>query len=164
MDLQSLKQKAQELKKTAMEKSQDFVDFSAGKLADSKMTLKSVKELEQFVESSKKTEFTDSKTGEKKEFSHKVIVIFADTKSDFFKELLYKVVVLEAKSFSQNMKLRLADIAMKDLDKKKYKLENEPTLLVFENTALQKVISGEEKLQKVVKSPTLDINKTIDEL
>lgn len=86
------------------------------------MTLGSVEELESFIEKSKTTTGKDSNTGKEKKFTHRVIIIFADTKTDFFKELLYKLPVLSTKAFSQNIALRTADMSMKDLDTKKYKL------------------------------------------
>jgi len=47
---------------------------------------------------------------------------------------------------------------------KKYKFKKYPSLILFENCKDSKVIEGEENIQKVVNSLSLDINKTIDEL
>jgi hypothetical protein len=47
--------------------------------------------------------------------------------------MLYKLPVLSAKAFSQNMTIRLADISMKKLDKKLYKISLPETLVVIEN-------------------------------
>jgi len=91
-------------------------------------------------------------------------VVFANTQSDFFKSLLYKLPVFEAKSFSQNIKFKLADIDMKGLHKSAYDIHKTPCLVVFENETLLKAINEEEKIQKVVKSLSLDINATIDSL
>jgi hypothetical protein len=37
-------------------------------------------------------------------------------------------------------------------------------MIVYENKEIYKIISGEENIKKVVKSFSLDINKTIEEL
>jgi hypothetical protein len=39
-----------------------------------------------------------------------------------------------------------------------------PSLVVFENTKVKKIISDKEKILKLVKSINLDINKEIDNL
>lgn len=61
------------------------------------------------------------------------------------------------------MALKAADISMKDLDTKKYQIEKQEALVVFENKKVIKVLTGEENIQKVVKSLSLDINKSIEE-
>ena len=122
MDLKQLKNEALKLKNKAVEAGKDAVEYSAGKLADSSMTLKTVTELEKFIEKSVSTTGKNSTTGEEKKFTHQVIVIFVDMKSRFFKELLYKLPVLTTKAFSQNIALKAADINMKDLDSKKYQI------------------------------------------
>ncbi len=93
-----------------------------------------------------------------------MIVIFADTKSDFFSKMLYALPVLSAKAFSQNIALKLADASMKELNPNIYNMSTLPVLLVFENSKCIKTLSGEENIQKVVKSLSLDINSTIDSL
>jgi hypothetical protein len=164
MDFKQLKQEATKLKNKATQAWKDAVEFGAWKLADSSLTLKTVEQLEKFIEKSLTTTGKDSATGKEKKFSHQVIVIFSDTKSDFFKDLLYELPVLSTKAFSQNIALRLADISMKDLDAKKYQVWREETLVVFENKEVIKVLGWEESIQKVVKSLSLYINKSIEEL
>ena len=100
MDFLELKNKATKLKDSAVKASKSAVDYSASKLADSNFTIKSLSDLNAFLEKSKTTTGKDSATGDEKKFNHQVIVIFADTKSTFFKELLYKLPVLSAKAFS----------------------------------------------------------------
>ncbi len=155
---------AKQLKDKASRATQQAIDYSAQKLADSKFTITSIDDLEEFIQKSKTTTGTDSDTWKKKEFQHRAIVIFVDTGSEFFKSLLYKLPVLQTKAFSQNIALRLADISMKKLDKKEYQIGREETLLVFENMKITKVLSWQENIQKVVKSMSLDINKSIEEL
>ena len=159
-----MKDEALKLKDKAKKAGKDAIEYSATKMADSKMTLKTVEDFEKFRETSKNTKWTDSTTGKKKEFSHRSIVIFSDTKSTFFKEMLYKLPVLQTKAFTQGVKLKLADISMKWLDKEKFSIHNTPSLVVFENEKFLKTLQGEENIQKVVKSMSLDINTTIDSL
>jgi hypothetical protein len=78
--------------------------------------------------------------------------------------MLYLFPVLTAKAYSQNVSIRLADVRMKDLHEETYQITGVSTLLVFEDTHILKVIHGEENIQKVVKSLSLDINTTIDTL
>ncbi|MCD5375284.1 hypothetical protein LR010_02400 [Candidatus Gracilibacteria bacterium] len=164
MDFKKLKDEALKLKNKAVEVGKDAVEFSAGKLADSSLTLKTTQDLEKFIEKSSTTTGKDSSTGKEKKFKHQVIIIFVDLKSDFFKELLYKLPVLSTKAFSQNIALKAADINMKDIDSKKYKIGKQETLAVFQDKEVIKTLEGEEMIQKVVKSLSLDINKSIEEL
>ena len=159
-----MKDEALKLKDKAKKAGKDAIEYSATKMADSKMTLKTVEDFEKFRETSKNTKWTDSTTGKKKEFSHRSIVIFSDTKSTFFKEMLYKLPVLQTKAFTQGVKLKLADISMKWLHKTPYGIHETSSLVVFENEKVFKTIEGEEKIQKIVKSLSLDINTSIDEL
>jgi len=163
MDFAELKKKALELKDQAVEKSKEAVDYGAKKLWESAVTLKTKKELEDFVASSKNTK-TKMEDGTQKENKKRVVIIFTDTKSDFFESMLYMLPVLITKAFSQNVSLKLADISMKDMKKTDYNIKKWPTLVVFENTKLLKTLEGEENIQKVVKSATLDINATIDNI
>ena len=163
MDFSKFTKQARDLKDQAVTKSKQALSYGASKLADSKITLKTVSELDLFVEKSKNKQGKDSKTGESKEYSQRVIIIFADPKSGFFQDLLYLLPVLSAKAFSQNISLKLADVHMQGLDKKTYNIHNPPSLVLMENMKFIKILEGEEKIQKVVKSLDLDINKTIEE-
>lgn len=164
MDFKKLKDEALKLKNKAVEAWKDAANYSAAKLADSSFTLKSIDEITKFLEKSKTTVWKDSTTGKEKQFKHQVIIIFADTKSSFFKELLYKLPILSTKAYSQSIGLKIADISMKDLDKKLYKIWNVETLIVVEESNVIKSIQGQENIQKIVKSMSLDITKSIDEL
>ena len=164
MDFSKFKNKALELKDSAVSKTQDAISFGAGKLADSKFTLKNTQELENFIKRSENTESLDKKTQQKKTHIRKVIVIFAEPEGEFFKDLLYLLPVLSAKAFSQNISLKLADAGMDGFQKKNYKIKALPSLVVFENTKVIKTLEGEEKIQKVVKTLDLDINTVIEEM
>jgi len=69
---------------------------------------------------------------------------------------------LLAKAFSQNISLKLAKSDIKDVDLAKYKVKEIPSLVVFENKKVFKVISGKQNILKLVKSLNLDINKEIN--
>jgi len=164
MDFLELREKAKKLKSSAVKASRWAIEYSASKLADSSFTLTSVEQLNDFLKYSLKTQWIDSSTWAKKEFPKRVIIIFTDTKSDFFKSMLYSLPVLSAKVFSQNLKIRLADRSMKKLDRKKYNVSQQDTLLLIENMEIIKSISWAENIQKIVKDMSLDINKSIEEL
>jgi len=163
MDFSNFKKKALEFKKKALKKWQEAIDYSAKKLWESGFTLKTVEELEKFIEKSKNTSSKDV-NGKVITYKKRILIIFSDRESDFFKNMLYMLPILLTKSFSQNISFKLADISMENLNTEEYKIEKESTLCVFENTKLIKTITGEENIQKVVKEATLDINKTIDSL
>ncbi len=164
MDLKSIKKKALELKSKALDRGKDAIEYSTAKLADSKFTLKTVEELEAFIAKSENKSLIDSKSGIEKTFKKRVIVIFSDPKTSFFTQMLYIFPVLSTKAYSQNISIKLADVRMKDLKEEDYQITGVSTLVVFENTKLFKVVHGEENIQKVVKTLSLDINNTIDTL
>lgn len=164
MDFAKLKKEALHLKNKAKTAGRDAIKYGAGKLADSKFTLKTEEELEAFLKKSDTTRGKDSQTGKEKRFKHQVLVLFVDTQSDFFQEMLYVFPVLQTKSFSQNMHVRLADINMKGIDKKSYQIIGSQTLLLFEERKVKKVVSDIEGIRNLVKSMSLDINKGIEEI
>lgn len=157
MDLNSIKKKAIELKNKA-------TSYGAKKLIESNFTITSKEELENFINKSAETTFKNKETLEVKKYSHRVIVIFWDEKTDFFKKSLYQLPVIFTKGFSQNISVKLAKSDIKNIDLNEYKIEKIPSLVVFENTKLYKVISWEENIIKLVKSFSLDINKAIEKM
>lgn len=164
MDLQVLREEAFKFKVKAQKAGAQMLSASADKLVESKYTLGTLKELQDCITKSKTTTGVDSKTKKAKKFKHRVVVIFLDTKSEYFKTLVYKLPILITKAFSQSIILRVADIAMKDLDKKAYKISGTESMVVFEDEKVIKSLEGQENIQKVVKSLSLDINSTIDSL
>lgn len=147
-----------ELKKKALEKANKAAEFSASKLASSSLTISKKEELDKIVNKSKNTSF------EWKTFTKKSIVIVADEKSDFFKECLYALPVLATKWFSQNIPVKLAKDKIEWVEYNDYKVKEVPSLVVFENEEVSKVIEWKEKILKLVKILDLDINKTIESL
>lgn len=163
MDLKTLKQKALELKQKAIELKDKTIEKAAEKVSESSLVIKSSIELQQFIDKSENKNFV-TKEWVEKTFTRRTIVIFWDSKKDFFKEFLVSLPILFTKSFSQNIDLKVVDVNNENVDINKYELKEIPALCVFENKELIKVIIWEDNIKKVVKSLTLDINKTIEEL
>lgn len=157
MDFQALKNKIIESKNKA-------IDFSAEKLWNSIFTVKNIDELNNIIQKSKETSFTNQETWITKEYIKNSYVLFWDENTDFFKEALVLFPVLAAKAFSQNITLKLAKTNMKDLNLKNYQVVEVPSLVIFEKEKVKKVISGRENILKLVKSFNLDINKQVENI
>lgn len=157
MNFKEMKEKALELKNKAIE-------YSSQKLASSNFTISTNEDLENFINKSENTKFTNKETWEEKTYTKRVIIIFIDEKSDFFKQTIITFPVLLTKSFSQNVQIKLAKSTIKDLNLKKYSVEEIPSLVVFENKKVHKVILWEKNILKLVKNFDLDINKQIDNI
>ena len=150
-----------ELKKKAIKFGNDMVETWAKKLAESSMVINKIEDLEKFIEKSKTKSFTSSETGVTKEFIKKVIVIFAEKDSSFMKKSLVWLPVLITKAFSQNIPLKMCDIKLEEL--KKYDIKKLPTLVVFETEKIIDVVEWEEDINKITKSLSIDINKSIED-
>lgn len=153
----SFKEKMLKLKEKAIKFKDETIDSSAKKLAESSMVLKKIENVEKFIEKSKNTSFTSKETLETKIFTKRVIIIFVKKDTDFYKDLLVLLPVLITKTWSQWVSLKISEVSSE-----KYKIKNFPSLAVFENKQLYKVISWEENIKKIVKNLNLDINKYID--
>jgi len=151
-----------EFKKKALKFKDDVIDKSAKKLAESSLVINTKDDLEKFIEKSKTTSFTSQETGETKEFTKKVIVIFAEKDSDFFEAALVKLPVLVTKAFSQNIPLKMCDIDLKDLSE--YKIPSFPSLVVFQTEKVVKIVEWEEKINTIVKSLSLNIEEAIENI
>ena len=150
-----------EMKKKALKFKDDVIESGAKKLAESSMVINDVKDLEEFIKKSETKSFTSKETWETKEFIKKAIVIFADKNSDFMKKSLIGLPVLITKAFSQNIPLKMCDIKIEDLGK--YDIKTLPTLVVFETEKIIDIIEGSEDINKVTKSLSVDINKSIED-
>ena len=168
MDFKSFKEKALEkakqLKEKTIEITDKTIDYTAKKLGESGFTISSKIDLEKFIKKSAQTKSKDKKTWVEKTYSHRVLVIFGDEKSDFFQKALINLPILLTKAFSQSISIKLAKHIIKDVNLVDYKVKQLPSLIVFENEKFLKVIEGEENILKLVKSLSLNINKSIDEL
>lgn len=157
MDIKSLKEKA-------INKTKEAVNFWAKKISQSKYTINKKEDLDKIIKKSKTTTFKNKETWEEKQYKHKSIVIFAEENSDFFKDAIYMLPILVTKAFTQNIWFRLSKSKIEWVDLKDYKIEkkNLPSLVVFENKEVFKIINGKENILKLVKSIDLDINKLIE--
>lgn len=157
MDFKDLKQKAIKLK-------DDTLEVWVKKLSESSFTISKKQDLEDMIKASATTSFTSKDTWETKTYKHKSFVIFADVKSDFFKELLYIFPIILTKAFSQSIKVKLAKTDIEWVKLEDYKVSNLPSLVIFEEEKVLKVIDEEEKILKLVKSLDLDINKAVENI
>lgn len=153
---------------TAKNKTKEYsdkaVDFSSKKLSESKLTLKTAEELQKLIDSSQNTKFTNKETGVEKTFVKHSIIILWDEKSDFFKQALYILPVLATKGFTKNTSVKIAGNDIKDFDYKTIQVEEFPSLVLFENKEVKKVITGKENILKLVKTWNFDINELVEKL
>lgn len=163
MDLSKLKQKALELKNKAVELKNKTIDEAAKKVSESSVVLKNNEELYEFILKSQNTTFTNQ-NWESKIYTKRCAVIIWDSSLNFFKELLFSLPILLAKWFSQNLPIKVVDIKNESINLTAYNISEFPSLIIFENKEVYKIIVWEDNIKKVVKSLSLDINKTIDEI
>lgn len=142
----------------------NFIKSTAETLSNSNFTVNSKEELAVLIKKSSNKSFLDKETNKKKEFIKRSIVIFWDEKTDFFKNALYMLPVLWTKSFSQNIYIKLARSDIEGIKMELYWVNKLPSMVVFENEKVIKLITSEKDILKVVKSISLDINKTIDNI
>lgn len=179
MDFTKIKKRATELWKKSLETSKHVTkkwieasrkagkslgDYTEEKLRDSKFILKDKENFHTIVESSKNKEFTDKKTGISKTFTRRSVIFICQKEGKFTTSILYKLPFILTKSFAQNISFWIILWELKWVELKKYKFQSFPSILLFENWSVSKIIEWEENVQKVVNSMSLDINKTIDEL
>ena len=104
MDFSKIKEKAQRMKDSALEKTKKVtattlevtkkakdstIAFTDKKLLESKFVIRTTKDLDEVIVASKNSTFIEKKTGLSKTFIKKSIVIFCDVTSDFGKNILY---------------------------------------------------------------------------
>ncbi|MDD5769612.1 MAG: hypothetical protein PHE25_01485 [Candidatus Gracilibacteria bacterium] len=167
MDFKSIKENAVKnaikFKNKAIDFKNKAIDLSVEKVSKSSLVIKNQTELDDLILKSE-NKINKNQEGEEKTFIKRVFVIFGDSKQNFFKEFLVSFPILLAKVFSQNVSFKVVDISNIQIDYSKFNLKEFPAMIIFENKEIYKIIYGEENLKKVVKSLTLDINKTVDEL
>lgn len=150
------------LKKDLLKKAENAVESTAKKLSESNFTIKSKKELDVLISKSKENSFTSKETWENKIFKRKSILIVWDENSSFFKKALINFPVLYTKAFSQSIEIKLSKSKLEWIDFNELDVKSFPAVIVFMDEKVYKVISGEESIQKLVKSFNLDINKEIE--
>lgn len=163
MDFAEMKKKAMQIKDKCVVIANETIDKTILKASESSLVLKNQQQLEEFILESQNKTFVSS-DWENKVFTRRTILIIGDIKKDFFKDFIISFPVLFTKSFSQNVKMKLADFSNTEIDLSKYDLKEFPSMIVFENKEIYKIIIWEEEIKKVVKGLSLDINKTIDEI
>ncbi|MGE4443764.1 MAG: hypothetical protein AB7E37_02080 [Candidatus Altimarinota bacterium] len=163
MDFSKFKEQALQLKQKAIDVKNKAVDFSAEKISQSGLVLKNQSDLDALVGKSENKTIT-TKDGDEKIFVKRSILLAGDANKDFFKEFIISIPVLLTKSFSQSLAIKVLDIHNQNIDISQYEIQELPALIVFENKKVYKIIIGEDNIKKVVKSLTLDINRTIEEI
>ena len=156
MDFKNIKNKLitawNSAKNKFLESKEKAVKFSAKKLSESWITIRTKESLEDFIKNSKNTTFLDKETWKNKTYKRKVIIIFANEKSDFFKNALFQYPILITKAFSQDINLKLALSKIEGVDYSSFNIKNMPSLVVFENQKPIKTIEWKENIEKLVKS------------
>lgn len=163
MDFAALKKKALELKDKWVVFWKKAIDETAKKVWESSLVLKNNDEFLYLIEKSRNSTF-ENQSWELKTYVKRSYLIIWDSQKDFFKKMLISLPIFLAKTFSQNIYFKMADINSKSINFNDYEVLEYPCLLIFENNNLVKVIYKEENINKIVKSFSLDINKTVDEL
>lgn len=163
MDFAALKKKALELKDKWVELWKKAIDETAKKVGESSLVLKDNDQFLYLVEKSKNSTF-ETESWELKNYTKRSYLIIWDSSKDFFKKMLISLPVFLAKTFSQDAYFKMLDINNKEISLQNYEILEYPCMMVFENKELIKVVYKEENLNKIVKSLSLDINKTVDEL
>lgn len=163
MDFSKWKQKAKDLWNKVVELKDKTLDYTAQKVSESGLVIKDQTDLEKLVLSSANKTFT-TKDGEEKISIKRSLLVLGDSNDKFYREFLWSIPVLVTKSFTQNMKLKLLDTNNIAVNIAKYKVKQTPALLVFENKKVYKTILGEDNIKKVVKTLSLDINKSIEDI
>lgn len=158
MDFKKIKEKALEAKNALVKQADKAVSFSRDKVVNAAL-IKEIKYLDEFI--AKTANYTSS-TG--KEVVKIGILLVIDTESDFYKKLLYVFPTLYTKGWSKNIDVKMLASNTKDFEKEKYGISSIPSLLVFNNTKVFKQVDSEEKILKIVRSPSLDLEKTIEAL
>ncbi len=155
MDFNTLKQKAIKFKN-------DTIESWAKKLSQSSIVIKTLEDLDKHISKSKNTIFKDEKTWETKTFTKYSIVIFAEKDSNFYKDALIQLPILITKTWSSWIALKISNIALKEL--KKYKISINPSLVLFSNEKLLKIVDWEQNIKTIVKTLDLDIIKAIENI
>lgn len=157
MDFSIIKEKVIWFKDKAVDAANKTLEKWAEAIQKSSFTLTDLSALEWFIAKSKNY-YNDVM---KKEITKCVIVIFAPKNTDFYKKALYILPIVYTKSWTLNIEVKIVDSSIEWLDISKYNITELPSLVLFENEKVVKVVAGEEKINKIVTGLTLDIISTI---
>ncbi len=153
-----------DLEKKMFDFTDDLVKKTAQTLSTSNFTISTKEELSVLIKKSANKTYLNKETLEKKDFVKRSIVIIWDEKTDFFKDALFMLPVLWTKSFTENIYIKLAKKDITWVKWETYWLKEVPSMIVFENEKVYKIITWDKNILKVVKNLSLNINKTIDDL
>lgn len=157
MDFSKFKEKLSSFKDTTVKFYNKTLDDTAKKLANSSFTIKTLFDLEDFISKSK---YYFNEASGKEEWK-KIICIFASKDSKFFKDFLYELPLVYTKAWARNIQIKLVESSIEWLDLSRYSIKEIPSLVLFENEKVSKVVASEEKINKIVKSLSLDIEESI---
>lgn len=160
MDFSKFKEKLSSFKDTTVKFYNKTLDDTAKKLANSSFTIKTLFDLEDFISKSKY--YFNEASG--KQDGKKIICIFASKDSEFFKDFLYELPVIYTKAWARNIQIKLVESSIEWLDLSRYTIKEIPSLVLFENEKVSKVVASEEKINKIVKSLSLDIEESINKI
>ncbi len=160
MDFSKFKEKLSSIKSSTAKFYNDNVDKTAKKVVDSGLTIKTLFELEDFIWKSKNY-FSEASW---KEEWKRIICIFASKESDFFKNFLFKIPLIYTKAWSRNIWIKLVESSLEWLDLPRFQISILPSLVLFENEKVVKVVATEEKINKIVNGLNLDIEKSIKDI
>jgi len=138
------------------------IDNSAKKLSESSYVIKTKEDLDEIISKSKNTSFTNKDTLETKEFTKHSIIIFSWKDTDFYKDALISLPVLVTKAWSGWVALKMCNLDLKYLSE--YKITEIPSLVLFTNEKLEKIVNGEKNINSIVKTLNLDIIKAIENI
>lgn len=160
MDFSKFKDKLSSLKSSTVKLYNETVEKWAVKLIGSNFTIKTLFELEDFIWKSKN--YFSEASG--KEEWKKIICIFASKESDFFKKFLYEIPLIYTKAWSRNIWIKLVESSFEGLDLLRFQITVLPSLVLFENEKVVKVVATEEKINKIINNLSLDIEKSIKDV
>ncbi len=163
MDFKNLKQKALELKDKAVKLTNDTLDKTITWIYNSSLSIKNQTEFDSFILKSANTTYKTSEWVEK-EAIRRISIIYWDYGNAEFRKFLIWLPVLLAKWFSDWLSLKILDTNNTEINKEIYEQYETPSLFLYENKELKKIVQWMENINKVVKTLNLDINKTIDQL
>lgn len=142
----------------------EAMEFSAKKIAESwNFSILKKEDLDELIEKSETTEFQNKETWEVKYFKHKSVLVIVDEKTDFYKKISLLFPVLKTKAFSENIKIMLSKTEVEGVDyKAQFEISEFPSLLVFENKEVSKIIIWEENIEKIAKSVKISLEEEFE--
>jgi len=152
MDFKSIKEKIIKFK-------DDAVISGSKKVAQSYIVIKNREDLDVFIGKSKNTYYTNKETGEKKENTRYIVTLFLKKDSTLYEEFLITMPILVAKAWAKSIPIKMCDMNLIDLSE--LKIIEQPSLVLFKNEKLVKIVTWEENIKTIVKKINLNIIEDI---